>query len=268
MRFTYPEQDLVARRTMQTLINLQCNSEAALLTNWHPPLPPPRNMTLTLRAAKSYFRPRNKWNIRLPFARAVASTPPFLLLAELSSLHKTPKPAVAAPEDRSRLGGCHSPAPQCLWALTRHPFSSRSPVTSQPTHCCFNLAKNLAPDFPLVIPPHPQTISFVWHMIQKSQLLFVSLPIPIYQELGHPGSILWLRQRGLKSCWVWSVCLADVQRKKRLYVVIVLHATAKHQLLYSMQNKGSRLTFFEVFTLTLFFFSFYSAKMLLDTHLP
>lgn len=209
-------------------------------------------MTLTLRAAKSYFRPRNKWNIHLPFALAVASTPPFLLLAELSSLHKTPKPAVAAAEDRSRLRGCHSAAPQCHWALTRHPFSSCPPVTSQPTHCCFNLAENLAPDFPLVIPPHQQTIPFVWHMIQKSQLLFVALPIPIYQELGHPGSILWLRQRGLKSCWVWDVCLADVQRKD--YMWSLCSMPLQNTNCNSMQNKGSRLTFFEVFALTIFFF--------------
>lgn len=90
-------------------------------------------------------------------------------------------------------------------------------------------------------------------MIQKSQLLFVSLSSPIYRELGHPGFILWLRQRDLKSCWVGAVCLADVQRKKRLYVVIVLYAIAKHQLLYSMQNKDSRLIFFEAFALTIFF---------------
>jgi len=35
------------------------------------------------------------------------------------------------------------------------------------------------------------------------------------------------------------VCVIDAQRKKRLYVIIVLHAIAKHQLLYSMQNKDS-----------------------------
>lgn len=40
LRFTYPEQHLVAGRTIQTLINLWYNSEAALLTNCHPPSPP------------------------------------------------------------------------------------------------------------------------------------------------------------------------------------------------------------------------------------
>lgn len=126
-------------------------------------------------------------------------------------------------------------------------------MTLLPTHCYFNLAENLAADFHLVIPPHQQTIPFVWHMIQKSQLLFASLPIPIYKSWGTRGLPCDFGKGDLKSCRVWGVCLADVQRKKRLHVVIVLPAIAKHQLLYSMQNKDSRLSLKPLLWLYFFF---------------
>lgn len=80
-----------------------------------------------------------------------------------------------------------------------------------------------------------------------SWLLFGSLPIGVHQEQGHPGTILWQKRvhigKGdlrVVECKVRGTCVTDAQRKKWLYVVFVLYAIVKQQLLYSMQNKDSR----------------------------
>lgn len=65
-------------------------------------------------------------------------------------------------------------------------------------------------------------------------------PSTFTKSWGTQGLSCDLGKGDLTRCRLWGVCLADVQRKKRLCVVIVLHAIAKHQLLCNMQNKDSR----------------------------
>lgn len=123
------------------------------------------------------------------------------------------------------------------------PLLLHSPPTAAST-----LAKKLAPDFlsPCNHCPLTNQSFCMPHDPEVSWLLFGSLPVYIHQELGQPGTILWQKRvyigKGDLTAIepkVWGV-VCNRCTKKWFCVVIVLHAIAKRQLLYSMHNKDSR----------------------------